>query len=207
MASEEGVATIDRIRARSCNVLAAIYSHIYFPTRYNGLKNIATFLGATWTDANASGIQSIAWRLVWETNRQEPLKQQLLRYNLEDCLALQRVTEFVQSVCAGAASGDRSAVASADDLQTETGFRFGKQEFFCPELAAINRCAYSDYQRDKVYLRTSPAMRKSLRRKQRAIKKRSRVNEEVECPSPEKCPECGAAQIHTFGRDFSARSC
>jgi hypothetical protein len=43
-------------------------------------------------------------------------------------------------------------------------------------------------------------MRKSLRRKQRADKKRLRVNEEVECPSPEKCPECGAAQIHTFSR-------
>ena len=173
LADEEGVATIDRIRARSCNVLAAIYSHIYFPTRYNGLKDVATFLGATWTAANASGIQSMAWRLAWETSRDETLKQQLLRYNLEDCLALRRVTEFVLSVCAGAGSGDGPAVASAEDIQKETGFRFGKNEFFCPELEAINRCAYSDYQRDKVYLRTSPAMRKSLRRKQRASQKKA----------------------------------
>ena len=77
-------------------------------------------------------------------------------------------------------------MASAEDIQKETGFRFGKNEFFCPELEAINRCAYSDYQRDRVYLRTSPAMRKSLRRKQRADKRSHKVNEEVDCKKPEK---------------------
>ena len=200
LADEEGAATIDRIRARSCNVLAAIYSHIYFPTRYNGLKDVASFLGATWTAANASGIQSMAWRLAWETNRDETLKEQLLRYNLEDCLAVRRVTEFVLSVCAGAEAGDGPAVGSVEDLQKETGFRFGKNEFFCPELEAINRCAYSDYQRDKVYLRTSPAMRTSLRRKQRAGKRRLKVNEEVKCQRPEKCPECGGVPVHSWGR-------
>jgi predicted RecB family nuclease len=200
LADEEGVATIDRICARSCNVLGAIYSHIYFPTRYNGLKDIATFLGATWSAANASGIQSMAWRLAWETSRDESLKQQLLRYNLEDCMALRRVTEFVLSVCAGADSGHEPAVASADDIQKETGFRFGKNEFFCPELEVINRCAYSDYQRDKVYLRTSPAMQKSLRRKQRADKKKVKVNEKIECGMPEVCPKCGSTRVHPFSR-------
>jgi predicted RecB family nuclease len=198
LADVEGVATIDRIRARSCNVLAAIYSHIYFPTRYNGLKDVATFLGATWTAANASGIQSIAWRLAWETSRDETLKQQLIRYNLEDCSALRRVTEFVVSVCAGAGSGDGPAVASAADIQKETGFRFGKNKFFCPELEAINRCAYSDYQRDKVYLRTSSEMRKSLCRKQRVEKRIPKMNEEIECQRPKMCPHCKAQQIHIY---------
>jgi predicted RecB family nuclease len=200
LADEKGVATIDRIRARSCNVLAANYSHIYFPTRSNGLKDVATFLGATWTAADASGIQSLAWRLAWETNRDETLKQQLLRYNLEDCLALRRVTEFVLSICAGVDSRNGPAVASAEDIRKETSFRFGKNEFFCTELEAINRCAYSDYQRDKVYLRTSPAMRKSLRRKQRADRRKPRINEEVECHKPEQCPECADTRVHIFGR-------
>jgi predicted RecB family nuclease len=196
LADKKEVATIDRICARSCNVLAAIYSHIYFPTRYNGLKDVATYLGATWTAANAAGIQSLAWRLAWETSRDETLKQRLLRYNLEDCLALRRVTEFVLSVCAGAGSEDGPAVTSAEDIQKETGFRFGKNEFFCPELEAINRCAYSDYQREKVYLRTSPAMRKSHLRKQRAAKKKLRVNEEVVCRMPRKCPKCGEQEVN-----------
>jgi predicted RecB family nuclease len=195
LVDEKGAATIDRIRARSCNVLAAIYSHIYFPTWYNGLKDVGKLLGFTWTAANASGIQSMAWRLAWEASRDEALKQHLIRYNLEDCLALRRVTEFVKSICAGADSGDGPAVSSAEDIQKETGFRFGKNEFFCPDLEAINRCAYSNYQRDKVYLRTSPAMRKSRRRKQRAAKRKLRVNEEIVCRKPQKCPRCGETDV------------
>ncbi|HSB78593.1 MAG TPA: hypothetical protein VLM91_07385, partial [Candidatus Methylomirabilis sp.] len=56
-------------------------------------------------------------------------------------------------------------VASAEDIRQEGPFRFQKTEFFCPELDQINRRAYSDYQREKIYVRTSPAVRKSLRRK------------------------------------------
>jgi predicted RecB family nuclease len=52
---EDGVAAIDRIRARSCNVLAAIYSHIYFPTWSNGLKDVGAFLGARWATAPCVG--------------------------------------------------------------------------------------------------------------------------------------------------------
>ncbi|MCX7422350.1 MAG: IS66 family transposase [Planctomycetia bacterium] len=195
LTDEEGAATIDRIRARSCNMLAAIYSHIYFPTRYNGLKDVATFLGATWTAANASGIQSLAWRLAWETSGDETLKQRLLRYNQEDCLALRRVTEFVLSVCGDTVPADGPALSSAEDIQRQSGFRFKKQTFFCPELEHINLCAYSDYQREKVFFRTSSAVRKSLRRKQRARKKRLKVNQEMMFPSPEVCPECGAAEL------------
>lgn len=199
LADEEGLATLDRICGRSCNVLAAIYSHIYFPTRYNGLKDIATFLGATWTATNASGLQCLAWRLAWEASRDETLKQEVLRYNLEDCLALRCVTEFVLSVCAGAKSGNGPAVASVKDIQKETGFRFGSNDFFCPELETINRCAYSDYQRDKVYLRTSSAMRKSLRRKTRTKKRRLKANETIACQMPDKCPKCGEMQVRGWG--------
>src|SRR5262249_35561796 len=82
------VAVIDRIRSRTCNVLAAIYSHFYFPTHSNSLKDIGKLLGAGWSAADASGVQSLAWRLAWESSREEALKQKLLVYNREDCLAL-----------------------------------------------------------------------------------------------------------------------
>ena len=139
LADEEGAAAIDRIRARSCNVLAAIYSHIYFPTRSNGLKDVATFLGATWTAANASGIQSLAWRLAWETSGDETLKQQLLVYNLEDCLALRRVTEFVLSVCAGA-NGANGGVGRLSPLPRTSSrreaFRFRQDRVLLPGTGA-----------------------------------------------------------------------
>src|SRR5262249_38473777 len=168
-ANDEEAAVIDRIRSRSCNVLAVIYSHFYFPTHSNSLKDIGKLLGAGWSADNASGIQSLAWRLAWESGREEAFKQQLLVYNQEDCLALRRVTEFVLPACNGGATPPEAGlpVASAEDIPQEGSFRFRKTEFFCPELAQINRCAYSDYQREKIYVRTTPVDRTKRRRKQR----------------------------------------
>jgi predicted RecB family nuclease len=196
----ETVAAINRIRARSYNVLAAIYSHVYFPTYTNGLKDIGTFLGAKWSATDASGIQSVAWRLAWEAGTGESLKQELLRYNYEDCHALRLVTEFLLSVSAGAAAqaDGGPVIASVEGLHHSGGYRFGKPTFFCPELAQINKCAYSDYQRERVYVHTSPSLRQSLRRKRRAEQKRTRVNEEVTCSRPKVCPKCGTTQIHLF---------
>jgi predicted RecB family nuclease len=127
-AGSEEEATIDRIRARSCNVLAAIHSHVYFPTWSNGLKDIGTFLGALWSAPNASGIQSMAWRLAWESSHDGAVKQRLLAYNREDCLALRRVTEFILSVCDGGAAtaGDRPARLRQDDRRPPVGRASGR---------------------------------------------------------------------------------
>src|ERR1019366_3441914 len=102
------------------------------------------------------------------------------------------------SVCDGATKkteGSAPAVAPASDLQPAGSGHFGKIKFFCPELDHINKCAYSDYQREKIYLRTSAAVRKSLHRKRRASKKKLKVNQEVLFPRPEVCPECGSVEI------------
>jgi predicted RecB family nuclease len=187
-ADEKEAAVIDGIRSRSCNVLATIYSHIYFPTRSNGLKDIGAFLGATWTGHNPSGIQALALRLKWEQTRDEAFRKQLLLYNREDCQALQRVTEFVDSICTGAPP---SAVTSVRDVPRTNGLYFGRTQFFSKELAEINKCAYSDYQRERIYLRTSPEVRKSLQRKQREDKKRPKADKVLECSRPKVCPRCG----------------
>jgi predicted RecB family nuclease len=58
---------VDKILDSLVNVLGIIYSHFYFPAYTNGLKDIGRLLGCTWTDENASGLQSILWRRWWET--------------------------------------------------------------------------------------------------------------------------------------------
>jgi hypothetical protein len=83
-----------------------------------------------------------------------------------------------------------------DGIPRDGFFLFGKPTFFCPELGQINKCAYSDYQREKVYVRTSPAIRKSLNRKLRLARKKLKVNQEIECGKPEKCPECGSSKVY-----------
>lgn len=204
--SDEAAVAVERIRARSCNVLAAIHSHVYFPTYSNGLKDIATFLNEKWSARNASGSQALAWRLAWEKAGDEALKQQLLLYNREDCLALRGVTEFMCSLCSGQITGpgQAPAVANVRDIP-KGGFHFGKTQFFCPELDHINRCAYSDYQREKVYFRTSPAVRKSIQRKQRTSNRRPKVDKVVECGRPEMCPECGGTRVLVWAHRFKQK--
>src|SRR5204863_5569261 len=115
---------------------------------------------------------------------------------------LRRVTEFILSVCGNRAATPKDTgptVASVEDIPQAGSFRFGKTEFFCPELARINKCAYSDYQREKVYLRTSPAVRKSLRRGERSARKHLRENAVIECDGPQTCPQCGSDQARSHG--------
>ncbi|MGE5754443.1 MAG: TM0106 family RecB-like putative nuclease, partial [Planctomycetaceae bacterium] len=130
-ANADEAAAIDRIRSRFCNVLAMIYSHFYFPTHSNSLKDIGKLLGARWSVDYASGIQSLAWRLTWESGHEESLKQQLLLYNQEDCLALRRITEFVLSACNDGLTPPEAGppVAPAEDIQQGGSFRFRKAEF------------------------------------------------------------------------------
>ena len=96
---------VDRVLKAQVNVLSLVYSHLYFPTYSNGLKDVARCLGFSWSEEEASGIQSIAWRMRWESTHDEEWKRRLKTYNLEDCLALKKVTEFVRAVCAWADAG------------------------------------------------------------------------------------------------------
>jgi hypothetical protein len=62
-------------------------------------------------------------------------------------------------------------------------------------FAEINDCAYFDYQRDRVYVRTSPAhARASRRRKRGKGGRRFRVNKRVEL-SIDECPHCQSKEL------------
>src|SRR5207248_9296705 len=78
--------------------------------------------------------------------------------------------------------------------------RYGTPTFALPEFARITRCAYCDYQRDKVLCRTSPGVRKVVRFKRRPKRQAWKVNREVECGTPSACPHCGAK-----GFDYHSR--
>ncbi len=178
---------LDRLSAASCNVLATIYSRVYFPTYSNGLKNVAGHLGFKWTDEKASGIQSIVWRNRWEATKDENVKHTLLTYNREDCLALQRATEALRVMS--------SQAASTLQVPRDTNSHYHKQAFFFSELDHVNKCAYFDYQRSRVYARTAPAVGKSLRRKESKEKSIQRVNREVIFGPPQACSQCGQTKL------------
>jgi predicted RecB family nuclease len=83
---------------RLVNVIASIYGKIYSPVRSNGLKALGSFLGATWTAPEASGLQSLVWRHRWEMTGADQYMHALLQYNREDCEALRLVAHALCSI-------------------------------------------------------------------------------------------------------------
>jgi predicted RecB family nuclease len=187
---------VKAVLARLCNVLSVVHDHVHFPTYSNGLKDIAGHLGFRWSDPEASGIQSVVWRRRWEEGGLAALKDRLLAYNLEDCDALQRVTELLYAACPaqhpedrGQQGDGRQEIARAEEVSA--GAPNGK---WCrADFDFINKRAYFDYQRDKILVRTSKAIRRCQARKQRQ-KRIQDVNREVEIRA-EKCPVCGSADL------------
>jgi predicted RecB family nuclease len=50
----------EKILTQSVNILSIIYSHVYFPTYSNSLKDIGRYLGFRWTAADASGTERLS---------------------------------------------------------------------------------------------------------------------------------------------------
>ena len=186
---------------RLTNVLSEVYSRIYFPTYSNSLKDIAGYLRYDWGTPGATGLDAAVWRSRWESTHDDALKQRLIEYNLDDCRALKRLTAFLLEIEV-AASGSHGPAAKSDVISVETlddealsNHQWGKKEFAIPEFEAITKCAYFDYQRSKVFVRTNPALRQ-IRRRQRKRERRPsyRVTSTVEFRA-RKCPCCRSAKF------------
>jgi len=191
-------ALLDKITSSTVNVLSLIYSRVYYPTCSNDLKSIASCLGFHWSSSDASGLQSIVWRTEWEANQGQPAKTTLTNYNNEDCQALQKVVESLYAVRNDEAKvgGDsQRAVSTVDDIPDQSQRTYGNAHFALPELAHITKCAYFNYQRDKVLFRTSPILSKLRRQKLRRKKRKHKANTQIVYRSPRKCPTCEDTSI------------
>ena len=176
------------------NVLGAIRTSVYFPAYSNGLKDIASFLGVTWTGRVTSGIDCIAARMRWEESRGSVIKEEIVAYNRQDCLALRRVANLILSL-GTAESTVTPLVQQASEIHVDSPGRFGHIAFAIPEMGFINKCARFDYQRDKVLLRTDPAVKASVRRTRSRTRPIRRANLEIRCKSPSHCPYCDGNKI------------
>jgi predicted RecB family nuclease len=191
----------ERLMLRLVNVLSVVHAHVYFPTYSNGLKEVGGLLGVRWTEASASGIQSIVWRRRWEEARSVTFKDMLTTYNLEDCAALKKVTEFLYAICSRqsqprTANEEGLEIARAEEIDTQSARPDWRVTAFAlPDFAFVNERAYFDYQRDKVFIRTNKTLRKrQVRKRTKRWKKNRRVNREVEISS-ESCPFCGETEL------------
>jgi hypothetical protein len=189
----------------SINILEAIRTNVYFPAYSNGLKDVASFLGATWGGPITSGSDCIARRMRWEETKDGQIKEEIIAYNRDDCLAAQRVVQYLSSLGCPDVSPSPSIVP-ADQIGDGWHGRFGKIDFQIPEMALINKCARFDYQQKRVFLRTDPAVRDSLRRKQARRRSRFRANVQIVYEPDSTCPECGSSRVTTFRKRVPSKS-
>jgi hypothetical protein len=130
----------------------------------------------------------------------------LYTYNAEDCEALERVTTAVAHLCQGqveaAQSKDHDTV-HIDTMKRESPYHFARNQFAIPEFEYINKSAYWDYQRDKVYIRSSPRLKRISRKAGEARTKALPVNKVIRCLPPACCPQCKATDVRIHEKRFS----
>ena len=199
---------IDRILADSTNVLAVVRSHVYFPVYSNSLKDVASFLGFHWSDADASGLLSMMWREMWDLSRDSSLRERLIRYNLEDCLALKHVCDFVRRAVVSATNpgtpdssgpGAPKVAATQDILKrTRHWVEYKRPTFALDEFEHASNSAYFDYQRERVFARTDKKIARICKRKKRRSQPANVNKRIVMCA--ERCGHCGSANIRNGKR-------
>lgn len=194
---------VDKILNSLVNILSLVYAHIYFPTYSNSLKDIGRCIGYSWTETNASGIQSIVWRSYWEADHNVDWKQKLVIYNLEDCIALKKVTQIIliittQNDLEGISlkdDGNYSAIAFVKDIEKSIDYhKWGSVNFVDPDYEFINKCAYFDYQRERVYVRTSKTIWKSKAQKIQSHNRSLKASDQIVIIASQ-CPFCYSKEV------------
>jgi predicted RecB family nuclease len=185
-------AILKKAIANSYNILNEFLERVYPPTYTNSLKNIAQFLGFEWKEPDINGYKSIFWRKKWELDQNSLIKQKLINYNLEDCHALLIVKNWLCDISAVKNSNEN--ISQVADIKQQSLYKFGKTGYIIPEFEKINDYAYFDYQRDKVYLKTHPNIKKKLILTKN--KKKITPNEVIYAVRPKNCPHCGESKYY-----------
>lgn len=186
------------------NLLSFVFAHIYFPTFSNGLKEIAGYLGFRWSSSPASGLEAIVWRHRWEASKDAREKLALFDYNRKDCEALELVANRMVDLLRAAPANDRLSqddLILASEMKRESPFplRFGRNAFALPELETINKAAYWDYQRERVYVKSRHKPKRHPARKHWYTSILT-PNATIECPRPSSCPTCSSKIVYRHGK-------
>jgi predicted RecB family nuclease len=193
---------VDQLLESSHNVLSVLHHHCYFPTYSNRLKDVARFLGYEFNNTIHSGVDSIVFRERWEQAADHALKDALITYNRQDCEALRTICDFVRNSAALASARENTPGRDKEVIFAESLRKIGegnrpifkKAEFLCPEFEVANKCAYFDYQRDRVFARTQRLPRRSCRRLTKRSERRISYATEIS-EIPGRCPACGSRKL------------
>ena len=190
---------IDDMLEHSINLLSVVYLHFYFPTFSNGLKDIGSFLNYEWFSQGVSGLSTIIWRTEWDKSMDEKAKSQLVLYNEDDCKALKIISEFI--------SLSINPEKLIDERLPKTKFTqemltirprwqmFTRHPYALEDLEHVNKCAYFDYQREKIFVRTNAHIKALNKNVQTLRQKESNRPNKVIYIESKSCPRCQNRKI------------
>jgi predicted RecB family nuclease len=173
---------------RLVNINNHIYGKVYFPVRSNSLKTIGEFIGATWTSADASGLQSLVWRHHWDGTQSAKYKGLLVTYNEEDCQALKLLTDELARI--KHLADTLSEVDFANQPKRHTT-EVSKQVH--DQFEAVLKFAHISYDKKKISFRQNS--QEDIDRKQYEVKKKYRrkvipkANKVIQVQQQETCPK------------------
>ena len=72
--------------------------HTEWPTKDHSIKTLATYLGFSWRDSHPSGAASIQWFDDWITWGDPKVKQRILDYNEDDCVATRVLLDGIRTL-------------------------------------------------------------------------------------------------------------
>ncbi len=193
--------TKDLLRNKSTNILTIIHSNLYFPTYSNSLKDIGKYLGSTWSNADLIGIQTLVWRKRWEKTNDVELREALIKYNYEDCVALKTVTDTIYGIFNRdnfkISDNESKNMSNVEEMKFDydnTSPFFGNFVAVTKDIDVINKCAYFEYQRNKIYFRTNSTIKKSIQRKKKQAIFKYKPNKIIDIKSY-RCYSCNSKDI------------
>jgi predicted RecB family nuclease len=75
-----------------------IQGHIEWPTNDYSVKTLAQYLGFQWRDTEPSGAASIEWYHSWVKSGDPKIRQRILDYNEDDCVAMRVLLDGIREL-------------------------------------------------------------------------------------------------------------
>jgi len=178
------------IITRLVNVNKQIYAKVYFPVYSNKLKEVANFIGVTWTAPDASGIQSLVWRHYWNDSHESQHKSKLITYNQEDCHALKLLVDELERIKYSADVLSDVDFAQAPKSQiSEAGKKVSSQ------FEMILRFASVKYEKKKISFSQGKVSEGGKRGGTKPSKTIPKPNKIVPVPQVDACLQCGYSPL------------
>ncbi len=200
---DEDSAAASRLVA-ALNLVSVIFARVYFVSFTNGLKEIAGSLGFAWSDSTLSGAMSVVQHFDWTASRKPAVKQALIIYNAEDCSALEVVVNKLLELNQTSLPAEISLTGEfvdAEEMKRQHPYGFKRNTFAFPDLNAINKAAYWDYQRERIYVKSNKRLAGLFSKKPKGLNIMI-PNRTIEYARPAFCPKCDSPAIfkHTKSR-------